>query len=298
MYMVNCKCSVKCFKYPLSQINGVFVFHRFGGKYPHEQVENVKGRSVIQQHVYYTPDYDFYIFDIYVWGLEKKKESGFYVPYDEMIESLKECEFTLFAKELFRGSFEECLNFDCQFSTKLPTEYFQLPPLKDYSNICEGVVIKPVKELVTACKKERFLIKKKNEAFKEVTTVKKPPRKRKTIKKPEFKYSEASTPVFEGLMQYMNPSRLESAISKVGDIMNSFKLRNKCLALLVQDALADYQKEHLKEWEQVPKEDKKLITKFMSEEAKEIIVDYVYEFSNESTNMGEEEKEGSHLDEP
>lgn len=304
--MENCKYN-KTSKYKASEFGRILIFpfilwnwpkqlqfsfrnDRFGGKYPHPSVENVKGRSPIQHHVYYTPDYDFYLFDVYIWGLhhqqDEKKETGFFMDYDEMVQLLQKHSFTLYAKELFRGTLEECLNFDSNFSTRIPIEFYRLPKLENYENICEGVVIKPIRDMYTKEKNERFMIKKKNEAFNEVTRPKKAPRPRKTTKKPKFEHAETATPVLQALEQYLNTSRLESAVSKIGDILKSFKLRNQCLALLVQDALADYKKEHLSEWEQVKKIDQKSITKYLSEEAKEVICDYVYEVStnHENTN--------------
>ena len=131
------------------------------------------------------------------------------------------------------------------------------------------------------------MIKKKNEAFKEVVQPKKPPRPRKKTKKPKFENAQVTSPVFDLIAQYLNGVRLESAISKIGNILTSFKLRNQCLALFVQDVLADFKKEHSIEWDTVPKVDQKLITKYLAEEAKEIITDYVYEFSNSENNENE-----------
>ncbi|EFC39947.1 predicted protein [Naegleria gruberi] len=263
----------------------------FGGQYPHDQIENVKGRYPIQKHVYYTPDYDFYMFDVYVFGLnvETKKEEGFYLAYDKMIQLLTECGISRYAKEVMRGTLEECLEYDCNYPTKIPQLFYNLPLVESCPNICEGVVIKPIRDMFTKEKGERFIIKKKNEAFKEVVQPKKPPRPRKKTKKPTFDNESVSTPVFDLIVQYLNDNRLESAISKIGNIITSFKLRNKCLALFVQDILADFKKEHSNEWDSLAKVDQKAISKYLSDEAKEIITDYVYEYTTEEQKQQEEQ---------
>ena len=235
-------------------------------------------------HLFYTPDYDFYIFDLYVYGLDKTtgKERGFFIPYDEMVTILDNGGFSLYAKELFRGSLQDCLNFESRFTSNIPIKYYNLPPLST-PNICEGVVIKPVKEMYTSPKNDRFIIKKKNEEFNEM--VKKPSklRPRKSVPKPVFEDSSVSEPVFCAIMNYLNETRLESAISKTGDILNATsKKRNQCFALMVQDALADYKKEHLDEWEAVKKGDQKLITKHLAGEGKEIMYDYIYSHTGET----------------
>lgn len=121
-------------------VNRVNVFGElFGGHYPHKEVQNVNGRVPIQRHVYYHTEFDFYIFDIYFSGVEKEtlKEKQFFLPYDLFVKALSECEFNCYAKEIFRGTFEECLKFDCVFDSIIPS-YYGLPGLPHHTNICEG----------------------------------------------------------------------------------------------------------------------------------------------------------------
>lgn len=71
------------------------------------------------------------------------------------------------AKPLFIGKYEDCLNFNIKFESRIPKN-FQLPALP--GNQAEGVVIKPMREILVTTKKgiTRAIVKKKAPEFAEV----------------------------------------------------------------------------------------------------------------------------------
>ncbi|KAG2388812.1 hypothetical protein C9374_000251 [Naegleria lovaniensis] len=250
----------------------------FGGHYPHKDVKNVSGRVPIQRHVYYHTEFDFYIFDIYFSGVEKEtmKEKQFFLPFDLFVKALSECEFNCYAKELFRGKFEDCLNFDSVFDSVIPS-YYELPTMPHHTNICEGIIIKPVKDMYTQ-KRERMIIKKKNEAFNEkIGQAKKPKQKTTTITEVSRFTHEKGEQVMEDVNNYINENRLEATISKLGDIFKFNKLREQAIYLLAQDALKDYKEENSELWNELPKEDQKTISRALPKISQKFVETYVKE---------------------
>ena len=91
--------------------------------------------TAIQKGVFYTPNHDFYAFDILIHNeLEDK-----YLAVDE-VNSLFEKVGFFYAKTLFKGTLNECLNYPNDFQSKI-SGWLGLPQIED--NICEGVVIRP-----------------------------------------------------------------------------------------------------------------------------------------------------------
>lgn len=118
-------------------VSAISVFgEMFGGRYAHDGVSAVKGITLIQKGVNYTPVHEFYGFDIYVF----EGETGYYLAVDE-VNSLFEAEGFFYARTLMRGSLAECLKYPNAFQSKI-SQWLGLPDIDD--NICEGVVIRPV----------------------------------------------------------------------------------------------------------------------------------------------------------
>jgi len=122
-----------------------------GGRYPHPDVEPVKHVGGIQKEVYYSPDIEFYAFDI-MWDGKFLNVDDF-----EKIMTMSDMGLT-YAKRLYTGTLEQCLKYPNEFQTTIPREY-GLPSIE--GNICEGVVIKPViyTELIDGT---RVILKNKN----------------------------------------------------------------------------------------------------------------------------------------
>ena len=122
--------------------------------YP-ELLERYRDR-VIQRGVCYTPDHEFYGFDIYLFT----EEGGRFLPVDEVNELFETYSF-FYAKTLFRGTLTECLKQPNAFQSKI-AEWLGLPAIED--NICEGIVIRPVTPMYLR-NGSRVLIKSKNECI-------------------------------------------------------------------------------------------------------------------------------------
>ena len=74
----------------------------------------------------------------------------------------------LHCQPLKTGSLQDMLSLELGFETQLPAK-FNLPPLPDRKNTAEGVVIKPLKNMVLETKKgpQRVIFKRKIEQFQE-----------------------------------------------------------------------------------------------------------------------------------
>jgi Rnl2 family RNA ligase len=102
----------------------------FGGKYPHPDVKNDSKVMNIQKGVFYFPAHEFYGFDLYVNGLEQNR----YLPVDE-VNQFFEGGNIFYAKTLFQGTLDECLEYPNAFQSCI-AGWLGLPPVED--NICEG----------------------------------------------------------------------------------------------------------------------------------------------------------------
>ena len=99
-------------KYPEATHISVFG-EMFGGLYPHDGVKAMQKVGLIQRGVCYTPDHEFYGFDIYLFTAE----GGRFLPVDEVNEIFETCGF-FYAKTLFRGTLAECLKQPNAFQSK------------------------------------------------------------------------------------------------------------------------------------------------------------------------------------
>ncbi len=118
-------------------VKSVNVFgEMFGGTYPHKDVQPNRKLSLIQKGVCYTPEHEFYGFDIYVIN----DDGGRYLPVDEVNELFDKHGF-FYARTLFKGTLGECLKYPNAFQSKI-AEWLGFPAIED--NICEGIVIRPV----------------------------------------------------------------------------------------------------------------------------------------------------------
>lgn len=202
----------------------------FGGIYPHRDVPAIADISPIQKGVFYSPSYGFYGFDIYLL----EGSGGRYLPVDEANVIFAEEGF-LYAKTLFRGSLQACLEYPNAFSSHIP-EYLGLPPIE--GNICEGVVIKPVVPQFLR-NGTRVILKNKNAKFAEKKAVGKLDRG----KSGENSRSQALQDKIEEVELYITENRLANVVSHIGQV--SFpKDFGRVMGLFAQDILNDYLKEH------------------------------------------------------
>lgn len=171
----------------------------FGGGY--KGYKSTESR--IQKGIDYTPEHEFYAFDILV---EFEDGSTSYISVDECNELFEEFGF-FYNKELFRGTLDECLAFSPIFISTIGTR-LGYPEIE--GNYAEGVVIKPVSSLYFA-NGERIIIKNKNPKFEEFEKKDKKP-------KEEVVYSDDCNKCLSEIENYCTEARLGNVISHLGEL--------------------------------------------------------------------------------
>jgi len=212
-------------------VSAISVFgEMFGGRYAHDGVSAVKGMTLIQKGVNYTPVHEFYGFDIYVF----EGDTGYYLAVDE-VNSLFEAEGFFYARTLIRGSLAECLKYPNAFQSKI-SQWLGLPDIDD--NICEGVVIRPVTPQYLK-NGSRVLIKSKNARFAEKKSVK----VRNKIFTEPIPYSDSLKALLPELEAYVTENRLNNVVSHIGEVTLP-KDFGKIMGMFSKDILEDFLKEH------------------------------------------------------
>jgi len=233
-------------KYP--EVTHISVFgEMFGGLYPHDGVKARQKVGLIQRGVCYTPDHEFYGFDIYLFT----EEGGRFLPVDEVNELFETYSF-FYAKTLFRGTLTECLKQPNAFQSKI-AEWLGLPAIED--NICEGIVIRPVTPMYLR-NGSRVLIKSKNERFAERKSAK---RRTKLFVEPVPYSEELKALIVEG-ETYVTENRLANVVSHIGEV-HFPKDFGKVMGLFSKDVLEDFLKEHGNLYAALEKSKQKLLNK-------------------------------------
>lgn len=248
-------------------VSAISVFgEMFGGRYAHEGVPAVKGLTLIQKGVNYTPVHEFYGFDIYLF----EGESGYYLAVDE-VNSLFEAEDFFYARSLMRGSLAECLKYPNAFQSKI-SQWLGLPDIDD--NICEGVVIRPVVPQYLR-NGSRVLIKSKNARFAEKKSIKK---RNKLFPEP-IPYSDSLKALLPELEAYITENRLNNVISHIGEVTLP-KDFGKIMGMFSKDILEDFLKEHGGEYTALDKCEQKSLNRELNKLStgfvKEILLSKAY----------------------
>jgi Rnl2 family RNA ligase len=217
----------------------------FGGVYPHPDVKNYSKVQNIQKGVFYSPVHEFYGFDLYISGCETSR----YLSVDDT-NAFFEAENFFYAKTLFQGNIDECLQYPNMFQSHI-AEWFGLPPIDD--NICEGVVIRPV-EPTYFRNGSRLLLKSKNSRFAEKKSVK----KREPSLFVEPSYSEPLKELLPVAEDYVTENRLNNVVSKIGHVSIP-KDMGKLIGLFSKDALEDFLKEHSGLYASLEKSEQKIL---------------------------------------
>ena len=243
-------------KYP--EVTHISVFgEMFGGLYPHDGVKARQKVGLIQRGVCYTPDHEFYGFDIYLFTEEggrffdERSGKAGYLPVDEVNEIFETNGF-FYAKTLFRGTLTECLKQPNAFQSKI-AEWLGLPAIED--NICEGIVIRPVTPMYLR-NGSRVLIKSKNERFAERKSAK---RRTKLFVEP-VPYSDELKALIEEGETYVTENRLANVVSHIGEV-HFPKDFGKVMGLFSRDVLEDFLKEHGNLYTALEKSEQKLLNK-------------------------------------
>lgn len=229
----------------------------FGGKYPHPDIMNDTRIMCIQKGVFYSPNHEFYGFDLYVCGAESNR----YLSVHEMNRFFEEGGF-FYAKTLLEGSLEECLLYPNAFQSRI-AGWMGLPPIEE--NICEGVVIRP-EETVFFRNGSRLLLKNKNSKFSEKKSIK----KRQPALFIEPTYSEELNNLLVVVEEYITENRLNNVISKIGEISIPKDL-GRLIGLLSKDTLEDFEKEYSSDYALLEKSEQKILNRHINKQTTELI---------------------------
>ena len=242
----------------ISEIETVTIFgEMFGGNYPHPKVKNDLSIPIIQKGVFYSPEHDFYAFDIYVTSAKNE----YFLTVDKANAVLEQGGF-LYAKTLFRGTFEDCIQYPNDFTSLIP-DWLDLPPIED--NICEGIIVRPVTPSYLS-DGTQVLLKSKNEYFLERRKGKR--RVRKLFLEPS--YSELLINLLPIAEEYVTENRLDNVVSKIGQISIP-RDTGKLIGLFSKDILDDFLKEHSGECAAIEKNEQKILNKHIHVMATDMI---------------------------
>jgi Rnl2 family RNA ligase len=216
----------------------------YGGIYPDHEVD-----KYINRNVFYSPTLEYIAFDLL---LKIKDTSGLvderfeqWLTYDEYAPLLQKA-LIPYLKPLMKGTFEEALQYQNDFVTTLPALHGLKPT--ETNNIVEGVVIKPVKNILL--KDSKIMIKNKNNANQEIMD-------RSAVKK-KFKVNVPKNlpSKIEAIYQYITAPRLNAVLSKIGVVQNTKSNFRKVLKAFSADILEEYASDYAlskKELKQVKK---------------------------------------------
>ncbi|OJJ15040.1 RNA ligase, Rnl2 family [marine bacterium AO1-C] len=227
-----------------------------GGDYPHQAVEADRKAIMVQKGIFYSPKNHFYAFDILI-------NSETYLDV-EVANHYFDKQDLLYAKTIFKGNIQACLDYPNDFNSTLPKE-FNLPELTP--NIVEGVVIKPIKTRHFN-NGVRVILKNKNEKWSENKKY------HKTIKSEEA-LSEKVTKLQEAILTYVTENRLNNVLSKIGEI--SPKDFGKVLGMFNKDVVEDFLKDYHHITDELEKKELKLVTKSFAKTAAELVKKRVQE---------------------
>ena len=215
-----------------------------GGTYPHPDVERDKGATKVQKGIFYSPRNEFYAIDL---ALDYQ-----FVDIETFEEIMEKSGF-LYAKTLFSGTFQECLEHSNQFPSKIP-EWLGLPPID--GNVCEGVVIKPAQPRILA-DKSRAVLKNKNEKWAEKAM------KRDRQSKPPVELSQEAADLLAEMESLVVENRLRNVLSKFGPVKD--KDFGTLIQLFSADVLEDFGKDHEGKFESLQKSERKQLTKTLGQ---------------------------------
>lgn len=192
------------------EVEAMYVYGElFGGSYPHPDVAPVPDVRPVQTGVWYAPDIRFCAFDIRL----TLADSGFrFLDFDDATRRLKAADIFC-AEPLFEGTYQKAADFPIRFDSTIPRR-LGMPPLPTGTNLAEGVVIRPLREITleTAQSVVRPLLKRKIAEFAE-------------DKRFHEAEKETSAPVYNGALDLLKweaynritVNRWQATLSKTGD---------------------------------------------------------------------------------
>jgi Rnl2 family RNA ligase len=221
-----------------------------GGSYKHPDVAKDKQAVPTQKGIWYCPSNEFYAFDIML-------NYTHYLPVDEANQLFEKAGF-IYAHNLFTGSLNDCLAYPNLFESTI-YQQFGLPQIEP--NVAEGVVIKSLKSCFLSGG-QRVILKNKNERWEEVANAKK-------SDKPPVPIPDTVRFLQEEIQRYVTENRLNNLISKVGtDGLKDFGV---AMSLFSKDIIDDFEKDFGKTYQELDKNDRKLVKKAISRPASILI---------------------------
>ena len=211
-----------------------------GGTYPHPDVERDKAATRVQKGIFYSPRNEFYAIDL---ALDYR-----FLDMDTF-EAVMETSGFLYAKTLFSGNFQECLEHANRFPSRIP-EWLGLPPIE--GNVCEGVVIKPAQPRILS-DNSRAILKNKNEKWAEKAM------KRDRPSKPPVELSREAADLLAEMESLVTENRLSNVLSKFGPVTD--KDFGTLIQLFSADVLKDFERDHEGEINSLQKSERKQLTK-------------------------------------
>lgn len=162
------------------------------------------------------------------------------------------------------------MNFDLRINSTIPQQ-LNLPTLKE--NLIEGIVVKPFDQLEEVMLSPRPIIKLKNPEFDENKAFHQA-EKWSYIPAISSKTEDLSFMV-EELKHYITRNRLESAISKIGDLDFTNEMRMQEIATeFLQDALVDFNEDHNNLWEELSTEQQDWIQERIQAQIHQTLITY------------------------
>lgn len=209
----------------------------FGGTYPHPEVTVVPDIYAIQTGVYYSPDIHFCAFDIAI----ETTDYRYYLDYEKAI-SYFEQEDIFYARILYKGPLNTCLDFDIKFNSKIPI-LLNLPLIDD--NLVEGVVLKPICNTfpINSIDYFRPILKLKNDTFAE--EIKFHQAQKWSFTTNAQTNTESLNFLLLDLRNYITKNRLNNVLSKIGqlDFKNEKRLKEIEISYL-EDVWQDFNTNH------------------------------------------------------
>ncbi|EFC47173.1 predicted protein [Naegleria gruberi] len=237
----------------------------FGGFYPNmPKLEGIE--QPVQTGIWYTNDIEFYAFDI---AIQKSDLIQIYLDYEVTLEIFSKSQL-LYAEPLLIASYEECMDMDVKFDSKLPKK-LGMPSLNE-SNYAEGVVIKPMKEINISKKGklERAIIKRKIQEFSEKKYEQAVKWSTPTSNSSSNSIDELEVIKYEALA-CITENRLNNAISKIGNIDTKNKVQmNQLLQAYIQDVFDELNESGF----QISSSQKSQLEEVITLESKKIIFQY------------------------
>jgi len=235
----------------------------FGGGYPHPEVEPDSTVHLIQTGVYYSPKIEFCIFDI---GIKETNGERKYLDY-KLLERLCNHTSLLYAKPLYKGNYENALQINIRYESKIPF-YFNLPKLP-FSNLAEGVVVKPFEEIQFSNPSFRPILKIKIEEFSEIQF-------HQSEQWSSFEPKGKLTLLTRDILSIVNKNRLMNAVSKIGKIKTGDRKQIQQLEqYLAEDIKTEIEKKFLKSFYKLNIGEREQINRILKSAIEELIKDFL-----------------------